>query len=51
MIKKIFKSHLGEIKKGNNNKNQKGKETQYTILKYFTKQGKRLLIFLMIILQ
>ena len=48
---KIIKSHLGEIEKGNNKKNRKSKKTQNTILKRFTKPGKRLLIFLTIILQ
>ena len=47
-----FKSHLSEIKKGNNNnKNQKSKKTHYTIFKYSIKQTKRPLTFLMIILQ
>ena len=35
---KIFKSHLGEIKKETIKQNQKSKETQYTILKCSTKQ-------------
>ena len=48
---KIFKSHLGEIKKETIKQNQKSKETQYTILKCSTKQWKKLLIFLMIIFQ
>ena len=45
-----FNLHLSEIKK-KVVKNQKSKKTHYTILKCFTKQGKRLLNFLMIILQ
>ena len=44
-----FKSYLGEIKKVV--KNQKSKKTEYSILKCFTNQGKKLLNFLMIILQ
>ena len=42
-----FKSYLGEIKKCKKSKEQK---TLCIILKCFTKQGKRLLMFLMIIL-
>ena len=42
-----FKSNLSEIKE--EVKNQKSRKKQYTILKCFTKQGKRLLIFLIII--
>ena len=52
---------MGEIKKGNNKfgrnkkrkqqKKIKEKKAHYTILKRFTKQETRLLIFLMIILQ
>ena len=45
----IFKSHLREIKKENNKKDQKSK-LQYTILKWFTKQETKLLNFMMIIL-
>ena len=45
-----FKSNLGEIKKGNNKKNQKSKKTRHTILKCFTKQKTRLSNFMMIIL-
>ena len=46
-----FKSKLGEIKKGNDKKNQKAKKTHYTILKCFTKQGTVLLNFVITILQ
>ena len=45
----IFKSHLGEIKKGNNEK--RSNEQKNAILKCFTKQETRLLSYLMIILQ
>ena len=45
-----FKSNLGKIKKGNNQKYQKIKKTCNTILKCFTKQKTRLLNFMMIIL-
>ena len=45
-----FKLVLGEIKKGNNKKDQKSKKTCYTILKCFTKQEMRLLNFMAIIL-
>ena len=44
-----FKSYLGEIKKGK--KIKKNKKTLCTILKCFTIQEKRLLNFVMIILQ
>ena len=53
----IFKSHCDEIKKGNNKekskeqKNQNSKKPHYTILKCFTKLKKRLLNYLMIIIQ
>ena len=47
-----FKSNLSEIKKEKNNRlKEKSKRTQYTLFKRFTKQGKMLLNFLMIILQ
>ena len=42
-----FKYYLGEIKNGA--KNQKNKKRQYTILKCCTKQGMKLLNFMMII--
>ena len=43
-----FKSYLGEINKGN--KKHRSKEQRKTILKCFTKQEKKLLSFMMIIL-
>ena len=43
-----FKSYLGEINKGN--KKHRSKEQRNTILKCFTKQEKKLLSFMMIIL-
>ena len=43
-----FKVHLGEIKKGA--KNQRSKKIQYIISNCFTKQGNKLLNFLMVIL-
>ena len=45
-----FKSYLGEIKKGNNNINQKSKKTLCAILKCFLKQETSLLNFTTIIL-
>ena len=46
-----FKSYLGKIKRGNSKKISKEQKTLCTILKCFTKQGTRLLNFMMIILQ
>ena len=43
-----IKSYLGKKKKKETN--QKNKKILCAILKYFTKQGKKLLIFMMIIL-
>ena len=44
-----LKSNLGDIKKGNNKRDQKSKKTRSTMLKSFTKLGMRLLTFMMII--
>ena len=46
-----FKSDLSEIKKGNKNHRSKDEKIHCIISKCFTKQGKKLLNFLMIILQ
>ena len=46
-----FKSNLSEVKKQHTKIEQKSKETPCIILKCFTKQGTRLLNFMMIILQ
>ena len=46
-----FKSNLGEIKKKITKKDQKSKNTRYTILTCFTKQERRVSKFLMNILQ
>ena len=46
-----FKSYLGEIKKEVKNVDQKSKKTLFTILKCFTKRERKLLNFMMIILQ
>ena len=45
-----FKSNLNELKKGTKNIDQKTKKIHCIILKCFTKQGPKLLNFLMIIL-
>ena len=45
-----FKSDLGKIKKRHKKQIKRVKKEHCTILKYFTKQGTVLLIFLMIIL-
>ena len=46
-----FKSNLSEVKKQHTKIEQKSKETPCIILKCFTKQGTRLLNFMMVILQ
>ena len=46
-----FKSNLSEVKKQHTKIEQKSKETPCIILKCFTKQGTRLLNFIMVILQ
>ena len=45
----VFKSRLGELKKGNNKKDLESKKTHYAILKCFTKKETKLLNFPMII--